>query len=188
MTISLLTLIVACSGNAVPENCPELGLITGVDNSSTPLNIDNLKGNTMPNFTWQTVDCKSLNAIDNKTLSLSDLKGKPVIIIFHKCMNCPGCVQQMPFIRAAYDQRSNASLTILTIYREDKISNVRNFVTSKGYPFTALADYNDEVATKCGFTRGAPITLFVDASGTIKEFKWGPFQSQQEIEDILKSL
>jgi peroxiredoxin len=188
VTTLLLTLIIACSGNSVPENCPELGVVAGVENPNAPLNIENLKGSAIPNFTWQAVDCKSLNNIGNKTLSLSDLRGKPVIIIFHKVMNCPGCAQQMPFIRAAYDKRTNAALTVLTIYREDKISAVRNFVTSKGYIFTAIADQSDEVATTYGFTRGAPITIFVDADGIAKEFKWGPFQSQEEIEEILKSL
>jgi peroxiredoxin len=187
-TTLLLTLIIACSGNPAPENCPELGVITGVENPNTPLNIDNLKGSAIPNFTWQAVDCESLKTIDNKTLSLSDLRGKPVIIIFHKVMNCPGCVQQMPLMRAAYDQRTNAALTVLTIYREDKISAVRKFVTDKGYIFTALADQNDDVATKYGFTRGAPITMFIDAEGIIKDFKWGPFQSQEEIENIIGSL
>jgi peroxiredoxin len=188
LTTLLLILIISCSGNPVPENCPELGVITGVDNPSAPLKIENLKGSAIPNFSWQTIDCKSLNTVDNKTLNLSDLRGNPVIIIFHKVMNCPGCAQQMPFIRAAYDQRTNAMLTVLTIYREDKISAVRNFVTSKGYIFTALADQNDEVATKYGFIRGAPITIFVDAAGIIKEYKLGPFQNQEDIEDILKSL
>ena len=187
-TALLLTLIIACSGTPAPENCPELGVITSVENPATPLNVDNLKGNTAPNITWQTVDCKSLKAIDTKTLSLSDLRGKPVIIIFHKCMNCPGCAAQMPFMRAACDQYTNAELTVLTIYREDKTSAVRNHVTDKGYIFTAIADQNDEVATKYGFMRGAPINVFIDDEGIIKDFKWGPFQSQQEIEDIIKSL
>jgi peroxiredoxin len=99
--------------------------------------------------------------------------------------NCPGCAAQMPFIRAVYDQRINAELTVLTIYREDKVSEVRSFVASKGYIFTALSDPNNEFATKCGFPHGAPITMFVDAKGVIKEFKCGPFQSQEEIENIL---
>lgn len=188
VTILLITLTTACSGAPAPDNCPELGVITAVENPATPLNVDNLKGSTVPNLTWQIVDCKSLKAIDNKTLSLSDFRGKPVIIIFHKCMNCPGCAAQMPFIRTAYDQRSNGGLTVLTIYREDKISAVRNHVTSKGYIFTALADPNDEFATKCGFGRGAPISIFVDAKGIIKEFNTQPFQSQEEIEKILGSL
>jgi hypothetical protein len=75
---------------------------------------------------------------------------------------------QMPFIRAVYDQRINTELTVLTIYREDKVSEVRSFVASKGYIFTALSDPNDEFATKCGSPRGAPITMFVDAKGVIK--------------------
>jgi peroxiredoxin len=188
ITMLLLTLTIACSGTPVPENCPELGIVTAVESPVTHLNVDNLKGSTAPDLTWQIVDCESLKAINNKTLSLSNLRGKPVIIIFHKCMNCPGCAAQMPFIRAAYDRRSNRELTVLTIYREDKISAVRNHVIEKGYFFTALADPNDEFATTCGFGRGAPITIFVDANGIIKEFNTQPFKSQEEIENILKSL
>jgi peroxiredoxin len=188
ITMLLLTLTIACSGGSVPENCPELGIVTAVESPVTSLNVDNLKGNTVPNLTWQIVDCKSLKAIGNETVSLSDLRGKPVIIIFHKTMNCPGCAAQMPFIRAACDKQTNKELTVLTIYRTDKISAVRNFTTSKGYIFTALADPNDEFAIECGFPVMAPITIFIDAQGIIKEFKCGPFQSQEEIEDILKSL
>ncbi len=187
-TMLLITLTTACSGAPAPENCPELGVVTAVENPATRLNVDNLKGSTIPNLTWQIVDCKSLKAIGNKTLSLSDFRGKPVIIIFHKTMNCPGCAAQMPFIQAVYDKWTNAELTVLTIYREDKISAVRSFTSSKGYIFTALADPNDEFATKCGFPVMAPITIFIDAQGVIREFKCGPCQSQEEIEGILRSL
>jgi peroxiredoxin len=188
ITMLLLASTIACSEAPAPENCPELGIITAVEDTATPLNVDNLKGSIAPNLTWQIVDCKSLKAIDNKTVSLSDFRGKPIIIVFHKTMNCPGCATQMPFIRAAYDKQTNAELTVLTIYRGDKLSAVRTFVTNKGYIFTALADPNDEFAIKCGFPVMAPITIFIDAKGIIKEFKLGPFQSQEEIEDILKSF
>jgi peroxiredoxin len=188
ITMLLLTLTIACSGTPAPENCPELGIVTAVESPATHLNVDNLKGSTVPNLTWQIVDCKSLKAINNKTQSLSDFRGKPLIIILHKCMNCPGCAAQMPFIQKAYDKRSNGELAVLTIYREDNISAVRNHVTSKEYIFTALADPNDEFAINCGFPVMAPITIFIDAEGIVKEFKCGPFQSQEEIEDILKSL
>jgi peroxiredoxin len=188
ITMLLLTSTAACSETPAPENCPELGIITAVENTATPLNVDNLKDSVVPDLTWQIVDCESLNAIGNKTVSLSDLRGKPVIIIFHKTMNCPGCAAQMPLIRAACDVRTNAELTILTIYRGDKLSAVRNFASSKGYIFTALADPEDEFATKCGFPVMAPITIFINAKGIIKEFKCGPFQSQEEIENIIKSL
>ena len=188
ITMLLLASTIACSGAPALENCPELGIITAVEDTATPPNVDNLKDSLVPNLTWQIVDCKSLKAIDSKTVSLNDFRGKPIIIVFHKTMNCPGCATQMPFIRAAYDKQTNAELTVLTIYRGDKLSAVRTFATNKGYIFTALADPNDEFAIKCGFPVMAPITIFIDAKGIIKEFKLGPFQSQEEIEDILKSL
>ncbi len=184
----LLVSAVACSATPVPENCPELGVMTKVGNTATPLNAENLKGSSIPNLIWQPVDCQSLKVIDDKTLSLNDYRGKPIMIIFQKTMNCPGCASEMPFIRAAYEQRTNGALVVLTVYREDNIAAVRHFATSKGYTFPAIADPNDDLATTCGFARGAPITIFVDTNGVVEDFKCGPFQSQEEIENILKSL
>jgi peroxiredoxin len=184
----LMTLVIGCSGPSTPANCPEMGNITSVDNSGPCLTQDTIIGSKAPNFTWETIDCKSLEPIAGKTMSLNGLQGKPVMVIFHKTMNCPGCKAQMPLIRAVYDQLANKNLIVLTIYRGDKTADVQRFVISQGYTFPALADPDDEFATNCGFTPGAPITIFVDAKGIIRAEKIGPFQSQEDIKTILESL
>ena len=185
-TIVLIALTMGCSGT--PTNCPEMGIITGVESTADCLSKDNRVGSAAPNFTWETIDCKTLETIPGKTTSLSSFRGKPVMVIFHKTMNCPGCKAQMPFVRNTNEQRTNKDLVVLTVYRCDDASAVRRFVASQGYVFPALADPKDEFAIKCGFPVGAPITIFIDASGTIKAEKIGPFQSQEEIETILRSL
>lgn len=183
-----MTLAIGCSGSSTPANCPEMGNITSVDSSGPCLTQDTIIGSKAPNFTWETIDCKTLETIPGKTMRLSDFQGNPVIVIFQKTMNCPGCKAQMPFIRTAYEQRTNKDLAVLTIYRTDDASAVKRFVTSQGYDFPALADPKDDFATECGFQLVAPITIFVDAKGIIREEKIGPFQSQEEIETILESL
>jgi peroxiredoxin len=184
----LMTMAIGCSGSSSPTNCPEMGNITSVDNSGPCLTQDTRIGSKAPNFTWSTIDCQSLEPIAGKTMSLNGLQSKPVMIIFHKTMNCPGCKAQMPFIRAAYDQRTNKNLIVLTIYRGDSTADVKRFVLSQGYIFPALADPDDAFAANCGFPIGAPITIFVDANGTIKAEKVGPFQSQEEITSMFDKL
>ena len=137
-------------------------------------------GDKAPDFTLQ--------AIEGESISLGDFKGKPVMVIFQKTMNCPGCIAQKPFVLAAYDQRTSKDLEVVTVYRGDNIDKVKNFVSNLGWGFLALADPQDEVGKKFGFSPGAPITVFIDANGIIKAEKVGPFQSKEEIIAILDSL
>jgi len=189
ITIATIAFTSTSCGSPTTGNCPEMGIITSIDNPSAPcLTKDNRIGSVAPEFTWETIDCKSLEIVADKTTSLSDLKGKPIMIIFHKTMNCPGCKAQMPFILGSHDQLVNKDTLLLTIYRGDSMAAVKRFVASQGYTFLALADEKDEFAVRCGFPIGAPITIFVDANGIIKAEKIGPFQSQEEIKSILDSL
>ena len=184
-TVTFLALAMACSGP--PGNCPEMGKITGVEDPASCLDIDSRVGSRAPNFTWEVIDCKSLEPT-GQMIDLSDFRGKPVIIAFHKRHGCPGCQQQTPHIKAAYDQRTAADLAVVTIYRGDNASQVKNYVASQGYMLPALADANDRVGSKYGFGPGAPITVFIDATGIIRAEKQGPLESQEEIETILESL
>jgi peroxiredoxin len=129
------------TGCSTPKGkCPELGLITNVEKPENVITIDNRIGCSIPDFTWDTIDCKTLKPVAGNTQSLQDFKGRPVMVIFHKSMNCPGCKAQMPFIKAAYEQRTNKDLTVLTVYRGDGVSDVKRFVINQGYTFTAIAD------------------------------------------------
>jgi len=186
ITTLLISILTSCSS---PEgDCPELGLITNVEKPETAITMDNRIGCSIPDFTWESIDCKTLKPIAGMSQSLKGLRGKPVMVIFHKTMNCPGCEAQMPFIKAAYQQQTDKNLTVLTVYRGDSTADVKRFVINKGYTFTAIADPKDEFANCCGFAPAAPITIFIDANGTIKGEKIGPFKSQDEIMKIIDSL
>ena len=189
LLLALPILIIISTGCSSPNGkCPELGLITNVEKPVNEITMDNRLGCSIPDFTWDMIDCSTLEPIAGQSQTLSDFQGKPVMVIFHKTMNCPGCKAQMPFIKAAYEQRTNEELIVLTVYRGDGISDVKRFVTNLGYIFTAIADSKDEFATYCGFPVGAPITIFIDSDGKIRGEKIGPFKNQEEITSILNSL
>jgi len=184
--IIALVLLGACSNDNSSAVCPPLGSVTGIDEPGSPLQVNNLIDSNMPNFSWDCVDSNSLKV--NDTAQLSDLIGKPLIIVFHKSMNCPGCKAQLPYIKGAYENLKDSGLTILTVYRSDMPQDVKSYVTSNGINFTSIADPEDMVASKLGFAIGAPISVFVDKKGVIKKYQIGPLGSQEEIEEAIKSL
>jgi peroxiredoxin len=130
----------------------------------------------------------TLQSIDGKNISLSDFQGKIVLIVFTS-VNCKECEIQMPFLVGAY-QKENGRLAVLDIYHmifDPRL--VRDYVTSKQFTtFPALPDPDNTVANAYGATRYPPTNFIIDSAGIIKYKKIGRFQSQEEIEDILKSL
>jgi peroxiredoxin len=177
------------SGCSAPSSsvCPDMGTVTSIDSPESPLKIDALVGSNAPDFCWDIVDFDSLE-VQSDSCALSEYQGKPVMIIFHKTMNCPGCKQQMPYIKACYDTWKDKGLTILTIYRGDEPKDVKGYVQSNNLNFCALADPDDMIATKLGFAVGAPMTVFIDKSGIIQQYQIGSLKSQEDIENILSTL
>jgi peroxiredoxin len=133
-------------------------------------------GDKAPDFT--------LESIDGKSISLSDFRGKTVLIVFTS-VNCKECEKQMPYLIGAY-QQAKGELVVLDIY-DARI--IRDYVTKKQFTtFPALPDPNNKIANSYGATRFPPTNFIVDTAGIIRHKKVGAFQSQEEIEDILKSL
>lgn len=137
-------------------------------------------GDKAPDFTLET--------IDGNSLSLSDFRGKPVLLVFTS-VYCAECKEQMPYIEAAFE-RSGEKLVVLTVYREDSLSRVKRHVDEeKLTTFPALPDPDDKVGIEYGLApRVAPVNILIDADGIIMNLRPGSFQSQDEIESILDSL
>jgi peroxiredoxin len=130
----------------------------------------------------------TLQSIDGKNISLSDYRGKKVIVVFTS-VNCQNCEAQMPYLVGAYENADN-NLVILDIYHmifDPRL--VKDYVTKKQFTeFPSLPDQNNTVANAYGATRFPPTNFIIDSTGIIKYKKIGPFESQKEIEDIIKSF
>jgi peroxiredoxin len=130
----------------------------------------------------------TLESIEGENVSLRDYEGKTVLIVFTS-VNCKECESQMPYLVGTY-QNAAGNLVVLDIYHmiyDPRL--VQDYVTNKQFTtFPSLPDLNNKVANTYGATRFPPTNFIIDASGIIKYKKIGPFQSQQEIEDIIKTL
>jgi peroxiredoxin len=131
-----------------------------------------------PDFTLQT--------IDGDTVTLSNLRGKPVMLIFWDT-HCPACESQTPFVQAFYDEWSSEKVAVLTIAVGESAAVVQDFVGSQGFTYPVLLDQQARVAQTYGIP-GVPVTFFIDAEGIAKAYKIGPFQSREEIESALDTV
>src|SRR5438477_12825116 len=78
-------------------------------------------------------------------VSLSSLRGKPVVLYFYPKDDTPGCTTQACAIRDSYDEFSKRGAVVLGVSPDSETSHVK-FKEKYGLPFTLLADPEHKVA------------------------------------------
>ena len=84
-----------------------------------------------------------------ETVSLSDFRGKPVVLYFYPKDDTPGCTAQACGIRDAYGEFEQAGAVVLGV-SPDKVGKHVKFKEKYDLPFTLLADPEHEVAERYG--------------------------------------
>ncbi len=99
------------------------------------------EGSPAPDFTLATDS--------GETLSLSSLRGKPVILYFYPKDDTPGCTAQACGIRDAWGEFERAGAVVLGVSPDGEASHAK-FKEKYDLPFTLLADADHEVADAYG--------------------------------------
>ena len=99
------------------------------------------EGEPAPDFT-ATTDA-------GERVSLSDFRGRPVVLYFYPRDDTPGCTKQACGIRDAYAEFERAGAVVLGISPDDEASHLK-FKDKYALPFTLLADPEHEVAERYG--------------------------------------
>jgi thioredoxin-dependent peroxiredoxin len=82
-------------------------------------------------------------------VSLSDFRGRPVVLYFYPKDDTPGCTTQACGIRDVYDELERAGAVVLGVSPDDVGRHVK-FKEKYDLPFTLLADPEHEVAERYG--------------------------------------
>lgn len=82
-------------------------------------------------------------------VSLSDFRGRHVVLYFYPKNDTPGCTTQACGIRDAYGEFERAGAVVLGISPDDEKEHVK-FKDKYDLPFTLLADPEHEVAERYG--------------------------------------
>jgi thioredoxin-dependent peroxiredoxin len=99
------------------------------------------EGDPAPDFT-ATTDA-------GERVSLSDFRGRPVVLYFYPKDDTPGCTAQACGIRDAYAELERSGAVVLGVSPDSAAKHVK-FKEKYGLPFTLLADPEHEVAERYG--------------------------------------
>ena len=100
-----------------------------------------LEGAPAPDF--------SLPSDTGEPISLSSLRGQPVVLYFYPKDDTPGCTAQACGIRDAYGEFERAGAVVLGV-SPDKVESHVKFKSKYKLPFTLLADPDHGVADAFG--------------------------------------
>ena len=129
----------------------------------------------------------SLRTIDGTTVTLSSLRGHPVIINFWASW-CVACRLEAPELEAVYRQFQSKGLIILGINdaHADKRADAQAYIDTYKMTFDILLDEAGQVDAKYRIP-GLPTSLFVDKSGVIRQLIMGQM-AQKDIRESLELI
>lgn len=124
--------------------------------------------------------------LEGQVISLSDFRGKPILLNFW-AVRCPPCRFEMPFIQTAFEEWSDKGLIVLTVNIGEAPSTVKDFIQSENLSFPVLLDTNQNVALEYNI-RAIPTTFLIDKDSVVREIKVGAFSSVIEIKKSLNKI
>lgn len=123
----------------------------------------------------------NLKTLDGKSLQLSALKGKVVLLDFWATW-CPPCRQEIPHFKELYDQYRGKGLEIIGVALDDGgEKDVAPFARQNQINYPLVAAGGQELAQRYGGIRGIPTTFLIDKQGRIAK-KYIGYQSKEVFE------
>ncbi|MBM7717618.1 thioredoxin-dependent thiol peroxidase [Siminovitchia sp. FSL H7-0308] len=139
----------------------------------------------------------SLLASNGKEVSLSDFKGKNVVLYFYPKDMTPGCTTQACDFRDMHEDFATLDAVILGV-SPDPLDKHEKFIEKHGLPFLLLVDDNHEVAEKYGVWKlkknfGKEYmgiersTFIIDKEGRIAK-EWRKVKVKGHVEEALQYI
>ncbi|WP_184134712.1 TlpA family protein disulfide reductase [Deinococcus humi] len=118
-----------------------------------------LIGKPAPDFT--------LTSLDEVSISLASLKGRPVVLNFWASW-CGPCREEAPLFRELGAQQTADGAAILGIlFQETKEQNARDFIKEFALAYPTLRDPGINTGVDYGVS-GIPETVFIDKEGIVQ--------------------
>jgi peroxiredoxin Q/BCP len=125
--------------------------------------------------------------------TLSQYKGKWVVLYFYPKDNTAGCTQEANQFKSLYPQFTKSNAVVLGVSLDDVASH-QKFSEKLGLPFPILADDQGELATKFGIVRNLGITkiakresFLINPQGAVM-YHYTSVNTQTHADQVLKDL
>lgn len=118
----------------------------------------------------------NLDSLDGKSIRLSSLQGKVLVINFWASW-CDPCRQEMSLLQE-YADRYPTDMTVLAVNDGEAATTVHDFVEKHKLKFPVLLDPG-KLVIDAYRVRALPTTLFVDATGALRFEHMGTLNDEQ---------
>jgi len=130
-------------------------------------------------------------------VTLSALKGNPVIVYFYPKDNTPGCTTEALDFTARQQEFADLNCTVLGVSK-DSVKKHANFRTKHGLSVTLLSDADSDVCERYGVWKEKKMygktfwgiertTFLIDADGSIARI-WPKVKVKGHVDDVLAAL
>jgi len=126
-----------------------------------------------------------LKLLDGKSVSLEQLRGKPVVLNFFASW-CDPCREEMPLINEIAAGAERGGYQVIGIAVEDTRAAVMQFSKEAKLGFPIGLDLNSTVKRAYRIF-GPPATFFIDAQGTVRDIVLGPVTPERLRQGLRKS-
>lgn len=107
-----------------------------------------------------------LRSLDGATVTMSELRGKVVLVDFWATW-CSPCRDELPHLQRLYRELSTEGLVVVGVSVDREADNVRSFVRRLGLTFPIVHDAQHVVADRYHPTT-MPTSYIVDRDGTVR--------------------
>jgi peroxiredoxin len=127
----------------------------------------------------------SLNDLNGQRVTLSQFRGKPVMLNFWASW-CGPCRIELPEIQALHQAHDKGDVVILGVDFGEQADTVRSFVHENGLTYRILTDENSTIS-RLYHVPGLPTTVFVNKQGQIVETHLGPISQSTAEQGLAKA-
>lgn len=111
--------------------------------------------------------------LDGRTLTLEQLRGKPVLVTFW-ATTCPSCIEEMPHLIELYRELHPKGLEIIGVAMSyDPPEQVRAMAQQRQIPYPIVLDSKEHIAREFDNVRLTPTTVLISPDGRIVQYRLG---------------
>jgi len=138
---------------------------------------NSLLAHEAPNFT--------LELFDGNTLTLSDLRGQPVVVNFWASW-CPPCREEAPDVEKVWREQKDSGVVFVGVNVSDVRQDALDYIEEFDITYSNGPDPGKKIYDAYGVT-GFPETFFVNRQGVVVRKYVGPLD-QQTLAAFVKDL
>ncbi len=136
-------------------------------------------------------------ATGGKTIRLSDLRGRHVVLYFYPKDNTPGCTLEGQDFRDRHAAFKRAKTVILGVSR-DSVKSHESFCEKQGFPFDLLSDADEKLCVLFDVIRmknmyGKQVrgiersTFLIDSEGVLRR-EWRKVKVEGHADEVLEAV